>query len=223
MSLPTKKLYVHLSASSLILSGILFVLYPALRPFSDETTLQGAAAFSSTEWLVSHILAIIAFILLPLGFLGVHYSLQKTLTFSAFVFCLIGVGLTLPFYGGETFGLYAIGLEAINQQSADLISQADIVRSGVGLIMFVIGLFLVGIASLMLAVAIWKSGKHQKIIGIPLALGMCLYLPQFFFDQPLRVTHGTLVALGCILLAIELWRKSNNKIDQKVQSKTVTP
>ncbi|WP_062051938.1 hypothetical protein [Bacillus sp. JCM 19034] len=222
MSLPSKKLHVHFSSISLVISGILFVLYPALRPFSDESSLQGAAAFSSTEWLLSHILAIVAFTLLPLGFYGFQYSLQNSLTYWAFVFCLVGVGLTLPFYGGETFGLYAIGLEAINQQSVDLLSQADIVRSGFGLVMFVIGLLLVAIAAILLTIALWTSNKYLKFSGIPLTLGMILYLPQFFFDQPLRVTHGMLVAIGCIWIAIELWSKRNDTNEQKTQSNTVS-
>ena len=108
MPSPTNALN-YLSASSLVISGILFVLYPALRPFSDETSLEGAAAFASTEWLVAHMLAIVAFTLLALGLLGLHNSLHSTaensLAFWALMLCLLGIGLTLPFYGGESFGL----------------------------------------------------------------------------------------------------------------------
>jgi hypothetical protein len=39
---------VRLGALSLAVSGILFVLYPLLRPFSEESSLQGAEAFAST-------------------------------------------------------------------------------------------------------------------------------------------------------------------------------
>lgn len=35
-------------------SSLLFLLYPAIRPFSDETSVQGAAAFASTAWMVVH-------------------------------------------------------------------------------------------------------------------------------------------------------------------------
>lgn len=224
MTLPEKVHHIYLSVSALVISGILFVLYLALRPFSDETTLQGATAFVSNEWLVAHILAIVAFTLLPLGILGIHNSLQGTsvnsLTYWAFVLCLLGVGLALPFYGGETFGLHAIGQEAIRQQSVGLVSLANVVRSGAGLVMFLIGLLLLAIAALILAIAIWKSGKYQKWSGIPFALGMSLYIPQFFVGQPLRVTHGLLVALGCIWIAAGLWRKNNQNIDQKSQPKS---
>jgi hypothetical protein len=35
---------VRLGAAAFAIAAVLFVLYPAIRPFSDETTLQGAAA-----------------------------------------------------------------------------------------------------------------------------------------------------------------------------------
>ncbi|MDQ0230893.1 hypothetical protein [Metabacillus malikii] len=216
----------HLGVFSLSISGILFVLYPAIRPFSDEKTLQGASAFASNEWLLAHLLAIFAFTLLPLGIYSIHSSLLRsnlsTLTYWALISCIIGVGLTLPFYGGETFGLQAIGQEAFNQQSADLLSQAEVVRSGTGLILFLVGLLLLALSSILVAIALWKSYAHMKWSGIPLSIGMLLYIPQFFFNQPIRVAHGFLVAVGCVLLAVTLWKitkeTTNNKVDQKTMN-----
>jgi hypothetical protein len=200
---------IRLSALSLSISGILFVLYPAIRPFSDEGSLKGAAAFASTEWLVAHMLAMVAFTLLPLGLLGLYHSLQdtaeKSLAYSTVVLCMIGTGLTLPFYGGEAYGLHAIGQEALRQQSTDLVSLADVVRSGPGLIMFVIGILLLTIAAIIVAITIWRSGSYQKWSGIPFALGMALYIPQFFAGQPIRIAHGLLVTLGCLWIAVGLW------------------
>ncbi|WP_042221044.1 hypothetical protein [Oceanobacillus manasiensis] len=204
----------HVSALSFFIAAILFVTYPALRPFSDEKSLQGAEAFASQEWVLSHIFGMIAFMLLPLGLFGIHRALEgstgATFSYWGFVLSAIGVGLILPYYGGETFGLYAIGQEALTQQSADLMSQAVVVRSGAGLVMFVIGLLLLLIASILLAIGIWKSSKLPKMSGFLFVLGMCLYLPQFFFDQPLRVAHGALVAISCIWLAVVLWSNRNN-------------
>ncbi|MBA9028909.1 hypothetical protein [Peribacillus huizhouensis] len=221
MQVPRQVLQMRLSASTLVISGILFVLYPTIRPFSDETSLQGASAFASTDWLLAHILAIVAFTLLPLGLLGLHHSLQGTAVNSlaswAVVMCLIGIGLTLPFYGGETFGLHAIGKEAIRQQAASLVSLATVVRSGAGLAMFLVGLLLLAIAAIILAIVIWRSGRYPKWSGIPFAFGMGLYIPQFFGGHPLRIAHGILVAIGCLWIAVGLWRQSNQDIDQKLQ------
>ena len=203
---------VRLSAAALSIAGILFVLYPAIRPFSDEASLQGAAAFASSGWLVAHLLAIVAFTLLPLDLLGLHRSVQPTAAeregYWAAVLSLIGVGLTLPFYGGEAYGLHAIGQEALNRQSAALLNLAAGVRSGAGLVVFLVGLLLLGIAAVTAALAIWRSGRYTKWSGIAFAVGVGLYIPQFFWTQPFRVAHGGLVAFGCLWIAAGLWRQS---------------
>lgn len=209
----TESATTRLSSAALAVAGVLFVLYPALRPFSDEASLQGAAAFASTNWLLAHLLAIFAFTLLPVGLLGFQRSLHDTPAARradwALVVSLIGVGLTLPFYGGEVYGLHAIGQEALRQQSAALLSVAAAVRSGVGLALFLVGLLLLAIAAILVALAAWGSGRHSKWSGIPLAIGMGLYIPQFFWTQPLRVGHGLLVAIGCLWIAANLWRQSS--------------
>jgi hypothetical protein len=206
---------VRLSAASLLLAGIFFVLYPALRPFSDEASLQGAAAFGSPRWLMAHMLAMVAFTLLPVGMLGLHRPLEKTAaersSFWALVLTMVGIGLTLPFYGGEAYGLHAIGQAAINQQNAALIDLAAVIRSGPGLIMFLTGLLVLAIGAIVAAVAIWKSGLFPKWSGIPYAIGIGLYIPQFFGSQPLRVAHGLLVAAGCLWIAVELWTQSHQE------------
>jgi uncharacterized membrane protein len=104
----TTSLKMPLATIVLILSGIFFVLYPVIRPFSDESSLQGAAAFASYSWVLAHSLAIAAFILLTLGFLGLYIRLKEARVerhaMVALVLIWIGVGLTLPYYGAETFG-----------------------------------------------------------------------------------------------------------------------
>jgi len=209
---------VRLGALSLAISGVLFVLYPAIRPFSDETSLQGAQAFASTAWLVAHMLAMVAFILVEVGLLGLFIALQggvvDRLAFWALVVSVLGIGLTLPFYGGEAFGLHAIGQEAVKEQNAALVSLADVVRSGPGLVMFGVGLLLLAVGAIMAAVAIWRSGALAKWSGIPFALGFALYIPQFFATQPVRVAHGILVAIGCLWIAAAMWRLSNKQVAQ---------
>jgi hypothetical protein len=196
---------VRLLAVSLAVAGILFVLYPLLRPFSDESSLQGAQAFASTAWIVAHLLAVVGFILLALGLLGLHLALQQSaverLAFLALVLSWIGVGLTLPYYGAEVFGLHAIGQEAVGQHSSALLALANAVRFGPGFIVIVVGLGLLAVGSILVALAVWRSGTLSRWSGIPLALGFALYLPQFLATQPIRVAHGLLVALGCIWIA----------------------
>jgi hypothetical protein len=104
---------VGLCAFALIIPGVFFLLYPALRPFFDETSLEGAKAFASNRWLSAHMPAMVAFTLLPVGLLGLHHTLQhitaQRLAYWALVLGMIGTGLTLLFYGGEAYGLHGIG------------------------------------------------------------------------------------------------------------------
>jgi len=193
-------------------AGILFVLYPAIRPFSNETTLQGAQAFASTSWLVAHMLAMVGFTLVALGLLGLYLTLRDSaverLAFWALVVFWLGVGLTLPFYGGEAFGLHAIGQEALKQHSTALVALAEVVRTGPELVMFLIGLLLLGAGAIMAATAIWQSGRFAKWSGVPFAVAFALYIPQFFGTQPIRVAHGLLVTIGCVWVAADLWTSS---------------
>jgi len=193
----------------------LFVLYPAIRPFSDEASLQGAEAFASAAWILAHVLAILGFILLTLGLFSLYISLQQTsaerLAFLALILSWIGVGLTLPFYGGEAFGLHAIGQEAIRQQSSAPLNMANDVRSGAGLVIGLAGLMLLAAGTVMAAIAVWRSSTLPKWSGIPLALGFALYIPQFFGTQPIRVVHGMLVAVGCVWMAAGLWQQSSQR------------
>src|SRR5690349_18245377 len=101
---------IRMTSACFAVAGLLFVLYPAIRPFSDESSLQGAAAFGSTAWIVAHSLAIVAFVLLVLGLFGMYLLFQRTaverMALVALLSSWIGVGLTLPFYGAEVFGLH---------------------------------------------------------------------------------------------------------------------
>jgi len=209
----TEAARMRLGAVSLVVAGILFVLYPAIRPFSDETSLSGATAFASPEWLLAHIMGMLGFTLIGLGMLGLYFALRETrverLTFGSLVVGWLGISLTLPYYGGEAFGLHAIGQEALRQHSAALVSLADVVRGGPQEVMFGVGLLLLGVSAVMVAIAIWRSGVLPRWSGVPFSLAFALYIPQFFGNQPIRVAHGLLVAIGCLWIAVSMWRKSN--------------
>jgi len=203
---------VRVGAVAFAASGIAFVLYPAIRPFSDEASLQAAAAFASSAWLVAHMLGMIGFTLIPIGLLGLDTAVRGTsaerLSFSTLVVSLIGTGLTLPYYGGEAYGLHAIGQEALKQHSVALVALANDVRFGAGVVMFGAGLTSLAVGAIMAAIVVWRSGLFWKWSGAPFALAFVLYVPQFFGAQPLRVAHGLLVAAGCLWLAAGLWQVS---------------
>lgn len=215
---PSNAFRSRLAVLSLALSGILFVLYPAIRPFSDESSLQGAAAFASLSWVLAHTLGMMAFLLLVLGLFGLFLHLQETtaqrITLPALVLSWIGVGLTLPYYGAETFGLRAIGQEALKQHNPALVSLANSVRLEQGAAFIVGGLFLLTIGTILFAIAIWRSGSFPRWSGIPLAAGFALYLPQFFTPQFIRVSHGLFITIACMLLAWSIWKATGLHSDE---------
>jgi hypothetical protein len=61
----------RLGAVALAVAGVLFVLYPAVRPWQDESTVEGATkAMSAGAWVAAHLFAMVGFILVALGLGG---------------------------------------------------------------------------------------------------------------------------------------------------------
>jgi hypothetical protein len=186
----------------------------ALRPVPGDSSVlgrdltAGRGGIASNAWVVAHSLAIVAFVLLVLGLFGVYGALRQTsverLTLMALVVSWVGVGLTLPFYGAEVFGLHAIGQAALRNHDASLVALASDVRGEPGIWFIVIGLVLLAAGIALFAIAIWRSRVLTRWIGIPLAAGFALYLPQFMTPQPVRVAHGFLITIGCGLVAWNL-------------------
>ena len=209
MSAPAR---TRLGAAALAAAGVLFFLYPAVRPWEDESTLAGATkAMSSGAWVASHLFAMIGFILIPLGLLAVHGAVSRTgaerLGFTALVTTWIGVGLTLPYYGAEDFGLNAIARKAKQGQIRDLLDLVDAVRFGPAqATLFAVGLLLLGVGAVLVAIAVWRSGVLPRSSGILFGVGFALFFPQFFGPAAVRIAHGVLVAAGSIWLALALWR-----------------
>jgi membrane protease YdiL (CAAX protease family) len=214
-------------AIAFVAAGLLFVLYPAIRPFSDETSLQDAAAFASHSWLVAHTMGMAAFVLMTLGLLGLHTHSQTTAStrrsLRAVVVSWIGTSLTLAFYGAETFGLAAIGPRALEHDDMSLITVADTIRLGPGIGFLTVGLLALTVGMGMSAAIIWRSGGQPRWSGIPLAAGLALYLPQFVAPQSLRIAHGALMLVGCLLLARELQSAHEHLVESSVSDPLGAP
>ncbi|MFF0339432.1 hypothetical protein [Kribbella sp. NPDC004875] len=166
----------------LSVAGLLFLLYPALRPWEDESTTSGAAAaMGSTAWIVAHLCAMIGFILVAIALLELNRP-------AAIVFW-IGAGLTLPYYGAEDFGLHAIA----NQPN--ILDLAEDVRyNPFAMTMFGVGLLTMAAAAILLAVRV------KTVPAILFAIGFGLFLPQFFGPPALRIAHGVLLGAACVWL-----------------------
>lgn len=199
-------------AAGLAIAGLGFVLYPAIRPFSDEASLDGAAAFASPAWMLAHSIAIVSFILLALGLYAVSLRLQGThggrLARGAVVLGWLGVGLTLPYYGAEVFGLHAAGRAAVDRSDSELLDTlTQAIRWQTGIWFIVTGLLLLAAAGVVVATAVWSARTRAgRWAGVPLAVALVLYLPQFTGSQGLRVAHGLLMVVGCGWLAMVVLR-----------------
>ena len=186
--------------------GVLFVLYPVLRPWHDETAAAGAAAaMGSPLWVASHSFAMLGFILLPA--VPIAFALQerrgrRQLVVSA-VLLWLGVGLVLPYYGAEAFALNALGSAGV----PDLVAVSDAVRYGpVQGVAFVLGLALIAVGAVLTAIGVAKA--HPRWFGVAFAAGFVLFGPQFVGPPAVRIAHGVLIAVGCLILALNARKRA---------------
>lgn len=174
---------------TLTAAGLLFLLYPATRPWEDETTTAGAAAaLGSQAWVWSHLFAMIGFILVPIALLEIHRTAAITFW--------VGAGLTLPYYGAEDFGLHELAAQP------NVVELAESVRyNPVAATTFALGLLTMAAAAIMVA------GRLRTAPAIVFAAGFALFFPQFFTPPAVRIAHGVLMIVGCVWLAWESARR----------------
>jgi hypothetical protein len=196
-----------LGAAALLLAALVFAAYPALRPYADEATLDGARAFASVAWAAAHTAGMVGFVVLPLGLLGLATHVELGRGRAAVVLAWLGGVLVLPYYGAETFGLAVIGARAAAEGDPGLLSLADDFRTGaLPMTTFGIGLLLLAAAGVALAAGTWRTRARWG--GVLVGAALVLYLPQFFAPPAARVAHGALLGVGCLLLAGTLVRRS---------------
>jgi hypothetical protein len=198
------------AAIALAAAGVLFLAYPAVRPYHDESTASGATtSMGSTAWVAAHLFAMVGFVLLPLGLLAITGVVGRTraagLALAATVTVWIGAGLVLPYYGSEDFGLHAIA--GPHGTQSNVVGLVDAVRNQpVALSTFGIGLVMLAIGAVLAAVAMWRCAVLPRWIGIPFAAAMVLFLPQFYGSPSVRIAHGVLMLVSLVLIAGALWR-----------------
>jgi hypothetical protein len=189
----------RLAPLSLAAAGVAFLLYPVLRPWTDETTVDGAhEAMASGAWVVAHALAMLGFVLVPPTLL----ALRDSIGLAPAVVMSVGAGLTLPYYGAEAFGLHAAATHG-----TDLLAVVEATRyDPVAITMFGAGLLTLAVGAILVAVGIRRSAALPRVSGILFAAGFALFLPQFFTPAPVRIAHGVLMLVGLVWLAADMWR-----------------
>lgn len=206
----------RMGAVAFAVAGILFAVYEAVAPRADETTLDGAASWASAGWSVAHISAIVGLILIPLGYGAIRGFLdgtpQEGTAHLAAIVGYIGSGLTISYYGAETYGLKAIGERALADGDPSLTDVGNDFRlDPTAMTVFALGLLLVAVAAVLASIAVWRSGSLPRWSAVPLAALLVIMLPQFFFPQAGRVVWGVLVAVSALWLAAALWRASQSR------------
>lgn len=185
------------SAVALLAStGVLFAIYPILRPYSSEVGRAGADAFASPLWIAAHVSAMIGFITLVLAIRALNVGTVADVT------TLVGVGLVLPYYGAETFALNVLGTDALDTGDYTVVDLAEPIRFGLTQsVMFGVGLVAIATGAVLAA---RRSACWQ---GWVFAAGFVLFLPQFFAPPWLRIAHGLLILAGAALLAARTFER----------------
>lgn len=186
-----------------LVAGLAFAAYPALRPYTDETTLTGLAAMASGRWLAAHLLGMLGFALLPVALATLRTADPSSRAARAAVpLAYLGAALLLPYYGGEAFGLHAIGAHAVHTGDLSMVGVVDAFRYGaLAITSFGLGLLAVAASGVLAVVAVWRHGALLRAGMTAVGLALALYLPQFFAPAGVRVGHGLLLALGCWTVA----------------------
>lgn len=206
-----------------VAAGLSFLLFPVLRPWPDETVASAelATAFASDRWVVAHLFGILGLALLAPALLGLRALLAQAdpdddgggagvnlgagsgLATWALIAAWTGAGFAALYFGAETFGIRTIAEAALRENDTGLLADVEVLRMQPWAVtLFGAGLLLIAASGVLVAIALWRAGTRPRWAGVPLAVGLMLLLPQFFGGPELRITHGFLVAAGCVLIAV---------------------
>ena len=194
--------------AGLVLAGLAFATYPALRPYGPESGAAGAADFGSTAWLLSHVLGMVGFVSLALVLRAAAHHASWSWTGRPVreteTRMWLAVVLLLPYYGAEAYGLNELlGRYAVDQGDTGVLEVADAFRyAPFEMATFALGLLMLVLVGGRLAQGFWHSGRAGRTGGLLAGLALATYLPQFFGSPGLRILHGAVLGLGLVLMAV---------------------
>jgi hypothetical protein len=200
---------IRRGAVALGLAGLLFALFPLLRPFGDDPSGGSeavAATLASDVWVGSHLVLAFGFLLLNFGVMALYAHLSATgverLAFASLIVTLMGATLLVGAASLEGVALNALGKLALRGE-ADVLAGMSAVRGGPAGVLFLGGLLALALGGVLFAIAIWRSAALPRWAGVALGIGFVLFLP--FLPQPIRIVDGILIGIGAIGLAWRLW------------------
>jgi hypothetical protein len=204
---------VRLGALALGLSALLLTAFPLVRPFfpldprsPDETFAVASPSITSAPWVVAHLLAMLAFVLLPFGMLTLYAHLQagpvEPRAFRALAWSLAGIALIMPMLGFETHVLPILGRLYL-AGTTGIAPVVALIYLGPAIVVFLLGLLFLAVGVVYFAVAIWQDGGLPRWAGVLLAIGLALWFPPF--PRALRIIDGFFIGLGGLWLASGMW------------------
>lgn len=199
------------AAGGLVVAGLAFAAYPALRPYGPESGMDFAADLASPAWLVAHILGMVGFTALALALrslvaTGTSWRWGGRPLQEAETRMWLSLVLLLPYYGAEAYGLSAVGRHALDG-ATDVLAVAESFRyAPFEVTTFTAGLVLLMLVGARLAHGTWATRGAPRIGGLLTGVGLATYLPQFFTAPQVRMAHGIILGLGLVVLASSVVR-----------------
>lgn len=213
--------HAHAATSTrvaLVVAGLCFAAYPALRPYGPESGPEGAADLASWAWGASHLLGMVGFVALALALRTAGPNrfwagpwAGEPVRNAAWARATetrgwLAVAFLLPYYGAEAYGLQAVAQHAVDTGSWRVLDVADAFRyAPVPITTFTVGLLLLALVGGRLAHGLWAAGTTVRTGALLAGLALATYLPQFFLPPAGRIVHG--LALGAGLLLVALGRR----------------
>jgi len=196
----------RLGSRALVAAGSAWAAYLALRPYGDETTLEGVEGIASPAWVASHLLGAAAFVLLALALViraVTRPGPDGWTARRAAAAMVVGAVFVLPYYGAETFGLHAIAAEAVDRGDATLLDVVDDVRYGTAAVVtFAIGLAATIASGVLLALDGRRSPTVARAAQVALGAAVATAPLQYGLPPAGRVAHGGLLLVAAVATSV---------------------
>lgn len=213
---------IRLGASALIVSSILFfiaeLIHPSMVPHAHPT--EFAHGISSPDFLRAQILFLLVFALTSCSAISIYKLLSYTAdhrpAFWAMVLNVIGVGLSMPLLGINTFVLPLIGRLYLEGESS-VMSLYGAMQQNPWPFLLHVGPYLLITGMMISSWVIWRNGNlSRNAILIYLAGWISLVLSNNQLPKSGLLFIGILIAVGGVGFGRSLWMQASAHFDLKM-------
>jgi hypothetical protein len=203
---------IPLGALALILAGLTLAPTGLLMrgvPTAPERNLEFAAGANSSGWRLGMALAGISLALLILGTLALYAHLSQTteegLAFAGLVMTIGLIALMLPATGFAAYVVPAVG-RLVAQGQAEMVEVMNqTFKEPFLLIPFFSGI-LWNVGSVLLGVAIWRSGTLWPWAGLLYIVYGVLGIPAFLDVKAMQIVAPLIGGIAQVAVGLSLWR-----------------